>query len=151
MFADDDLSLVALLADQAAVILESRALIDEATSVRAREEAARLKDDFLSAAAHDLRTPLTTMIAQGQLLAQRARRNPNAPADSEGLERLVREGKRLKRLVQDLLDVTRLEGGQLVGMREAVDLVALAADACARHQTALHPCLLTAPEALIGF
>src|SRR5204862_5304639 len=56
VFADEDLALVRLLADQAAVILESRALIDEAARVRAREEATRLKDDFLSAAAHDLKT-----------------------------------------------------------------------------------------------
>ena len=43
IFADDDLRLVQLLAGQAAVMLESRALIDEATRVRAREEAARLR------------------------------------------------------------------------------------------------------------
>ncbi|HEX6607691.1 MAG TPA: GAF domain-containing protein, partial [Chloroflexia bacterium] len=59
VFAEDDLALVQLLADQAAVVLESRALIDEAARVRAREEVTRLKEDFLSAAAHDLKTPLT--------------------------------------------------------------------------------------------
>src|SRR5204863_5091158 len=64
MFAEEDLALVQLLADQAAVILESRALIDQAARVRAQEEVTRMKDDFLSAAAHDLKTPLTTMIAQ---------------------------------------------------------------------------------------
>lgn len=53
LFADDDLTLTQPLADQAAVILESRALIDEATRVRAQEQATRLKEDFLSAAAHD--------------------------------------------------------------------------------------------------
>jgi K+-sensing histidine kinase KdpD len=78
---------VQLLADQAAVILESRALIDEAARVRAREEVTRLKDDFLSAAAHDLKTPLTTLVGQSQLLERRALRDPNAPADLASFRR----------------------------------------------------------------
>src|SRR5207248_574151 len=93
IFADDDLVLVQLLADQAAVILESRALIDEAARVRAREEAMRLKDDFLSAAAHDLKTPLTTIVVQAQLLERSARLEPAAPPELAGIERLVREAK----------------------------------------------------------
>src|SRR5207248_3527151 len=91
IFADEDLELVQLLADQAAVILESRALIDQAARVRAREEVARMKEDFLSAAAHDLKTPLTTLVAQAQMLERRAQRNPNAPADVVGIQKVVRE------------------------------------------------------------
>src|SRR5204862_6643022 len=68
IFAGSDIELAKLLADQAAVILESRALIDHAARVRAREEATRLKEDFLSAAAHDLKTPLTTVDAQAEFL-----------------------------------------------------------------------------------
>jgi signal transduction histidine kinase len=150
IFAEDDLVLVTLLADQAAVILESRALIDEAARVQAREEATRLKDDFLSAAAHDLKTPLTTVVAQAQLLAQRAKRHPSAPADIEGIERVVQEAKRLRTLVLELLDVSRVRQGKLVAQLEEVDLVELAAEACNRHTTALHPCSLRAPERLIG-
>lgn len=99
IFADDDLVLAGLLADQAAVILESRTLIDEAARVRAREEATHLKDDFLSAAAHDLKTPLTSLVAQAQLLELRASRDPAAPADQKGIQRMVTEAQRLKRLV----------------------------------------------------
>jgi signal transduction histidine kinase len=130
IFAEDDLKLAQLLADQAAVILESRALIDEAARVRAREEAARLKDDFLSAAAHDLRTPLTALIAQAQLMQRRARKDPQAPADVAGIDRIVFDAQRLRRLVTELLDVSRVEQGKLLSKREEVDLVALARDAC---------------------
>ncbi|MGH2347595.1 MAG: sensor histidine kinase, partial [Chloroflexota bacterium] len=150
IFAEDDLLLIALLATQAAVILESRALIDEASSVQAREEAARLKDDFLSAAAHDLKTPLTAMVVQAQLMERRARRNPAAPADLASIERIVQESQRLKRLVLELLDVARVEQGKLVGRREAVDLITLVREACARHSTHLHRYVLEAPEQLIG-
>lgn len=132
VFSEDDLDLVRLLADQAAVILESRALIDEAARVRAHEEAARLKDDFISAAAHDLKTPLTTIVAQAQFLERRAEMQPSAPADLPGLRRIVREAKRLSALVIELLDASRLEQGKLVGEREPVDLVELARDAARR-------------------
>jgi signal transduction histidine kinase len=150
IFAEDDLVLVALLADQAAVILESRALIDEAARVQAREEATRLKDDFLSAAAHDLKTPLTTVVAQAQLLAQRAKRNPSAPADIAGIERVIQEAQRLRMQVLELLDVSRVRQGKLLDHLEEVDLIELAAEACNRHTTASHPCSLRAPERLIG-
>ena len=132
VFSEDDLDLVQLLADQAAVILESRALIDEAARVRAHEEAARLKDDFISAAAHDLKTPLTTLVAQAQFLERRAETHPSAPADLPGLKRIVREAKRLSSLVVELLDASRLEQGKLVGEREPVDLVELARDVARR-------------------
>jgi signal transduction histidine kinase len=151
IFADDDLALIQLLADQAAVILESRALIDEAARVHAREEATRLKEDFLSAAAHDLKTPLTTLVARAQLLERRAVRDPSAPADRESLQLLVAEGQRLKRLVLDLLDAARVEQGKLVGPREAVDLVAVARDVCARLATARHPCTVAADGTVVGW
>lgn len=123
IFDEDDLELVELLADQAAVTLESRALIDEATRVRAHEEATILKEEFLSAAAHDLKTPLTTLVAQAQFLERKAQRDPSAPMDLPGLGRIVREAKRLSALVMELLDVDRLEHGRLVGEREPADLV----------------------------
>ncbi|MDB5058126.1 MAG: sensor histidine kinase, partial [Chloroflexi bacterium] len=118
--------------------------------VRAMEEATRLKDDFLSAAAHDLKTPLTTMVAQAQLLAHRAKRNPAAPADLEGIERIIQQANRLKELVLELLDVSRVEYGKLVGRHETVDLVTLVGDACARHTTDFYRCMLIAPEQLVG-
>src|SRR5207237_2488613 len=81
LFANSDLELIRLLADQSAVILESKALVDKAAQVRAREEAARLKEDFLSSAAHDLKTPLTGIVTQAQVLRRRAELDPAAPAD----------------------------------------------------------------------
>lgn len=151
IFAEDDLLLVQLLADQAAVILESRALIDEAARVQAREEATRLKDDFLSSAAHDLKTPLTVLMTQAQMLERRAVRHPDEPADLDGIRRVIREVRRLNRLVLELLDVSRLEQGRLLGPRESVDLVALARQVCRRHASAVHPCQVEANAPLVGW
>lgn len=150
IFADDDLELVQLLADQAAVILESRSLIDEASRVQAREEVTRLKDDFLSVAAHDLKTPLTTLVGQAQLMERRALRQPDAPADLAGIQRLVQEGQRLKTLVLELLDASRAEQGRLVGERESFDLAALLQERCERSLPGYHQLLCDIPAPVIG-
>jgi len=150
IFAVSDIELAGLLADQAAVVLESRALIDHATRVRAREEATRLKEDFLSAAAHDLKTPLTTVVAQAEFLERRAVREPSAPADLAGIRRVVRESKRLAGLVGDLLDATRLEQGRLVGEREPVDLATLAQEVCAHDTGDRGVCLVEASAPVVG-
>jgi signal transduction histidine kinase len=122
VFANSDLELVQFMADQAAVILETRALIDESASVRAREEAVRLKEDFLSSAAHDLKTPLTSLVTQAQILLRRTERDRQAPADSVGLNRLLEQSLRLKNLMLELLDVSRLEHDSLLGELEETDL-----------------------------
>jgi signal transduction histidine kinase len=149
-FAVSDMELAKLLAAQAAVILEARALIDHASRVQAREEATRLKEDFLSAAAHDLRTPLTTVVAQAQFLERRSLRDPSAPPDIRGLQRIAREAERLATLVTDLLDVARLEQHRLVGEREPVDLVAVAGEVAQRHDGALHPVRVEVRDPVVG-
>ncbi|HKP54705.1 MAG TPA: ATP-binding protein [Chloroflexia bacterium] len=150
IFADEDLALVQLLADQAAVILESRALIDEAARVRAQEEATRMKDDFLSAAAHDLKTPLTTLVVQSELLERRAARTPGAPADLEGLRKMTKEVHRLKDFVLELLDASRAEQGKLLREPDEVDLAAYAQEVCARHNSSRHPCIVEADGPVTG-
>ncbi len=122
IFSTDDLALVQLLADQAAVVLESRALIDEAALVQAQEEAARLKEDFVSAAAHDLKTPLTTLLGQAQILELRFSRDPALAQHQPAVSRIAREARRLSALVEDLLDASRVEEGRLDVRREPIDL-----------------------------
>ncbi len=149
-FAEDDLELVQLLADQASVILESRNLIDEAARVRAREEATRMKDDFLSSAAHDLKTPLTTLIAQSQLMERRALRYPDAPADLAAIQRLTHEAQRLRSLVLELLDAARAEQGLLLSEMEEVDVAALMRESLERHCSDRHTCDMQGEALLVG-
>jgi signal transduction histidine kinase len=111
IFIEDDMWLLDLLADQTGVLLEARALNAEEASLQSREDAARLKEEFLSAAAHDLRTPLTVVLGQAELLERRVARDPGAPADAAGIARIAREARRLRDLVSQLLDVQRLEKG----------------------------------------
>lgn len=122
IFVEDDLWLLELLASQTALLIEARTLTAHAGELRAREEATRLKEEFLGAAAHDLRTPLTVVLGQAELMERRAARDPGRPVDQAGLERIVREGRRLRDLVAELLDAQRLEDGRAVTDRRPADL-----------------------------
>ncbi len=140
LFAESDLELVETLAGQAAVILQSHTLVEEASQVRAHEEMARLKDDFLAAAAHDLKTPLTSILAQAQLFERRVERDGLGPDYRKGVKRLSSEARRLITLVQDLLDASRAEQGRLVRDRTIADLGALVRGVCDRLGRPSHPC-----------
>lgn len=151
VFAGEDLDLVQLLADQAAITLKSRRLLEEAAGIRAREEATRLRDDFLSAAAHDIKTPLTSIMGYAQILEMKAEARPDQPVDVDILRRISREAERLRELVARLLDVGRAEAGQLVAEeRERLDLVELAREVCERQATARHPCVLEAADPVMA-
>jgi len=140
LFVEDDLWLLELLADQAAVLLEARTLAAHASELRAREDAARLKEEFLSAAAHDLRTPLTVVLAQAELLERRLDRDPTAGVEPVGVRRIAREARRLRDLVTDLLDAQRLQHARVVmNLREhdLRDVVTGVAERYADHGTPL--------------
>ncbi len=96
-------------------------------------EAVRLRDEFLSVASHELKTPLTPLALRLQLMSQ------GMEADEPDLERLRAHVKtaqgqvrRLGGLVDSLLDVTRITGGRLTLRREeGVNLAALVRDVAA--------------------
>lgn len=150
MFSTDDLSLLQLLADQAAVILESRALIDEAARVKGQEEAAKLKEDFVSAAAHDLKTPLTTLLGQAQILELRFGRDPVLAPHQPGVARIAREARRLSALVEDLLDASRVEEGKLDVRREPIDVAQVVREVAERSRPGHERIAVDAAERLAG-
>jgi signal transduction histidine kinase len=72
----------------------------------------RMKDLFLSTASHELKTPLTSVIAYAELLDDNENRL-DAEQRGEFLRRLRVEAERLLNLIEDILDLTRLESGKL--------------------------------------
>ena len=146
IFVEDDLWLLELLADQTAVLLEARALTTQTGELRGREEAARLKEEFLSAAAHDLRTPLTVVLGQAELIERRLLRDPAAPVDAIGVGRMAREARHLRDLVAELLDAQRLEQGLAVMNLAPADLGELVEAVRARHAEHGVPLILEEPE-----
>jgi signal transduction histidine kinase len=150
IFSGDDLALAQLLADQAAVVLESRSLIDEAARVRAKEVAAKLKEDFVSAAAHDLKTPITTLLGQAQVLELRFAREPALAQHQPAIGRIAREARRLSALVDDLLDASRIEEGKLEVRREPVDVAAVVRQVAERTRPEKARIVVDARERLTG-
>ena len=146
IFVEDDLWLLELLADQAAVLIEARTLTAHVGELRAREDAARLKEEFLSAAAHDLRTPLTVVLGQAELLERRLQRDPAGQVDPAGIERIVREARRLRDLINQLLDAQRLEQGRVVMDLEPTDLCRIVEGVLDRHAAEGASLQLTRPD-----
>jgi PAS domain S-box-containing protein len=103
-------------------------------------EAVRLRDDFLSVASHELRTPLTPLELQISSV-QRALRGDAAQLTPERLQDktdiIARQVERLKRLVDELLDLSRITAGKLRLLHEEVDLAAAARDAALRFRESL--------------
>jgi PAS domain S-box-containing protein len=86
-------------------------------------ETMRAKDEFLSIASHELKTPLTTMKLLIQL-AQRELARANAPKITH-IDRMGRSIVRMEQLINDLLDVSRIDSGTLVMRPEPCDVAAL--------------------------
>lgn len=96
--------------------------------VTAQRDLERQKDDFLSAAAHDLKTPLTTIKGLAQILRRRAARaqTPETETLLDGLQRIDSTSTRMADLINELLDVTRIHSSQPLDLiLEPVDLVTL--------------------------
>jgi two-component system sensor histidine kinase KdpD len=88
----------------------------EAEALRRSDE---LKTALLRSISHDLRTPLTSMIASGAALGSAT---PTAEERTELSAAIVAEGERLSRLVENLLDMSRIEAGKAEPHREPIDL-----------------------------
>jgi len=102
--------------------------IDNARLVRETQKAVRLRDEFLSVASHELRTPITSlMLTVERLLRSGATGKPlSAESLSSSINRVQHSAERLRRLTDELLDVTRIEQGRLELNLATVELGALA-------------------------
>jgi two-component system sensor histidine kinase KdpD len=115
--APDQLHQLETFANQTALALERARLATEAQQAELHMETERLRNSLLSSVSHDLRTPLATITgAATTLLADDGR--VEAGVRRELLESVRDEAERLNRLVQNLLEMTRLESGALKLRRE---------------------------------
>jgi signal transduction histidine kinase len=133
--ADD---MLAILDESAQAIAHSRELEQKSlelerasTELRAANqrltELDRMKDDFLSTVTHELRTPLTSIRAFSEIL----RDHPDLPAQKRSayLDIIIRESERLTRLINDVLDLAKLDAGRAEWHAETLDLAQVVRDA----------------------
>jgi two-component system sensor histidine kinase KdpD len=131
-----DRAIEALL-DQAAVALERARLADIAANARARGQTEALRTALLTSLGHDLRTPLTTIRGAAETLRTAGRALSEATR-ADLLASIEEEATRLARWMSAILDIVRLEAGQVTPRREPVD-VAQALEEAAAHAEQAHP------------
>ncbi len=123
---DDDI----VLSMSTAPLLAEDGTIDGAVvifrDVTAQKRLAAVRDEFLAVAAHELRAPLAAIKGYSDLLVKREIQRPDATErDRKGIMMLSAQIDHLVRLVDNLLDVSRIDTGRLDLYLQAVDLIAL--------------------------
>lgn len=121
-------------------------------------EAVRARDEFLSVASHELKTPLTAIGLQAQIMKRSIARSGEAslPAGriSKLIEQLDRQVQRLTRVVDDMLDISRLATGKLTIHVERFDLTELTREVVERFAPQIAPLganiLVETPEPVPG-
>ncbi len=100
--------------------------IDNGRLYHAAQDAIRARDDLMGVVAHDLRNPLSVILMQAEVL-HLVHPNGGKEAD-ESSAAISRSAMRMNRLIQDLLDVSRIEAGGLSVRRAAIDPAKLVAE-----------------------
>ena len=133
-YTDDHLRFLSVVASQIAAYLtacqlrkQEAQIVSEHEAARAAAEAeSRAKDEFLAMLAHELRNPLTAIRTAMQTIRGKAERRPRHPA-RDG--RRGAAGRALTRLLDDLLDVSRLTRGKIDLRKETVTLQTIVTEA----------------------
>lgn len=145
-YSHDDVVMATQLGERAGAAITNAQLYEQAT------HAIALRDEFVSIAGHELRTPLATM----SLAVESLLHLPDDTLLGTVKNRIVKQGKqtdRLVRLVEELLDVTRLASARLELERESVDLAELVRDVASRFSaeaTRIHSPLVVEVAPVIG-
>ncbi len=108
----DEERLLSILVDQTAVAIERTQLGETIDQARLEAETERLRSAMLTSISHDLRTPLTTIIAAHSMLRALGERGDPA-IRRELFERAEDEAERLDRFIGNLIDMTQLESGKM--------------------------------------
>jgi len=124
-YGPDDLALAQELAHRAALAVENAQLFVQA------QAATRARDEMLAVVAHDLRNPLSTISLGAELLLDTTPEDAGHAFQRRHLSTVKRSAERMNRLIQDLLDVSRIAGGKMAVVPREEDLSLLMAEAAA--------------------
>jgi PAS domain S-box-containing protein len=157
-FDEEDAGFLQVVADRVALAIDRAREYEAARAARrAAEEAGtalRQREEFLALAAHELKTPVTSVQGLAEWLVRAAERGHEIePArHRHALTMIYRQARNLTRLMNRLLDMTRLDAGPLHLELDVADLTPLVRQVVeqAAAQTDRHELILTGPEALLA-
>jgi len=138
-FNENDLNLLGTIASHVGIAMHNAELFEETNAAKAAaEEANEAKGAFLSTVSHELRTPLTSVLGFAKIIKKRLtdRIFPVLPQEdakvqktigqiSDNLDVVVSEGERLTKLVNDVLDLAKIEAGKVDWNMEVVSMQAI--------------------------
>ncbi len=125
IFDQQELEVLSLLANQAAVALENARLYEDVGTTNAQlVQASRLKSQFLASMSHELRTPLNSIIGFSKVLLNRLDGELNEKQEAY-VRSVHNSSTHLLQLINSILDISRIEAGKFDLKREAFDLLAL--------------------------
>ncbi|MGH7270962.1 MAG: GAF domain-containing protein, partial [Polyangiaceae bacterium] len=127
VFDAEDMALLSEAGTRLAIAIDRIRLLEAAQrSARQADEASRMKDEFLATVSHELRTPLNAILGWSTLLL---REGVTTDRERKGLDVIHRNAQTQARLIDDILDVSRIIMGKLRIEPRPVDLIAIAEQA----------------------
>ncbi|GAC1322292.1 MAG: hypothetical protein NVSMB2_19530 [Chloroflexota bacterium] len=145
-FGDQDLDLAVDLGRRCALAIDNARLYAEARA------AVSVRDEFMSVAAHELKTPMTSLRGYAQLLAREFERGePDSPERVRRAASTIQvQSDKLARLIGQLLDVSRIQSGKLAIERRSADMSSIVREVieAMRSNLSLHTIVDTLPEQL---
>ena len=124
-YSEEDLDLLIPLIEEAFIAIErlrlQESVIVERTEKEKLEELNNLKSEFIGHVSHELRTPLTSISLSIENLLEGIPERPK-PAVMDYLKRIQESSEHLRRMIENLLDITRIEAGKIKMDRERLPL-----------------------------
>lgn len=127
-FTDEDLEIKSTLAAQVAIAVQNALAFEESQMIAERlREVDRLKSQFLASMSHELRTPLNSIIGYSEVLLDGGDGELSEDAE-EDIEIIYNSGRHLLAIINDILDLAKIEANQMKLHKEPTDVVKILQD-----------------------